>query len=77
MRPRFDPGSVHIRFVVDEVALGEVFLAVRRFSPIVTPPVLFNRLHLNPALSEEQAGKVPSSYRAGLPLSGRIRLRLR
>jgi hypothetical protein len=24
-RPRFDPGSVHVGFVVDRVALGQVF----------------------------------------------------
>jgi hypothetical protein len=27
-RPGFDPGSVHVRFVVDKVALGQVFLRV-------------------------------------------------
>ena len=25
-RPGFDPGPVHVRFVVDKVALGQVFL---------------------------------------------------
>jgi hypothetical protein len=25
-RPRFDPGSVHVGFVVEKVALGQVFL---------------------------------------------------
>jgi hypothetical protein len=40
-RPRFDPGSVHVGFVVDKVALGQVFPRVLRFSPVnFIPPVL-------------------------------------
>jgi hypothetical protein len=31
-RPGFDPGSVHMGFVVDKVALGQVFPRVLRFS---------------------------------------------
>jgi hypothetical protein len=30
----FDPGSVHVGFVVDKVALGQVFHRVLRFSPV-------------------------------------------
>jgi hypothetical protein len=30
-RPGFDPGSVHVVFVVDKVALGQVFLRVVGF----------------------------------------------
>jgi hypothetical protein len=30
----FAPGSVHVGFVVDKVALGQVFLRVLRFSPL-------------------------------------------
>jgi hypothetical protein len=33
-RPRFDPGPVHVGFVVDKVALGQVFPPVLRFSPV-------------------------------------------
>jgi hypothetical protein len=33
-RPGFDLGSVHVGFVVDKVALGQVFLRVLRFSPV-------------------------------------------
>ena len=33
-RPRFDPGSVYVGFVVDKVALGQVFPLVLRFSPV-------------------------------------------
>ena len=37
----FDPGSVHVGFVVDEVALGQVFPRVLRFYPVnFIPPVL-------------------------------------
>jgi hypothetical protein len=40
-RPGFNLGSVHLRFVVDKVALGQVFPRVLRFSPVnVIPPVL-------------------------------------
>ena len=40
-RPGFDPGSVHVGFVVDKVALGQVFPRVLRFSPVIfIPPVL-------------------------------------
>jgi hypothetical protein len=40
-RPGFDPGSVHVGFVVDKVALGHVFLRVLRFSPVnFIPPLL-------------------------------------
>jgi hypothetical protein len=41
-RPGFDPGSVHVGFVVDKVALKQVFLRVHRFSPVnFIPPVLY------------------------------------
>jgi hypothetical protein len=40
-RSGFDPGSVHVEFVVDKVALGQVFPRVLRFSPVnFIPPVL-------------------------------------
>jgi hypothetical protein len=40
-RPGVDPGSVHVGFVVDKVALGHVFPRVLRFSPVYfIPPVL-------------------------------------
>jgi hypothetical protein len=31
---RFDPGTFHVRFVVDKVALGQVFPRVLRFSSV-------------------------------------------
>jgi hypothetical protein len=40
-RPVFDPGSVHVGFVVNKVALGQVLPRVLRFSPLnFIPPVL-------------------------------------
>jgi hypothetical protein len=37
----FDPGSVHVGFVVDKVALRQVSLRVLRFYPVnFIPPVL-------------------------------------
>jgi hypothetical protein len=37
----FDPGSVHVVFVVDKVALGQVFPRVLRIFPVsFIPPVL-------------------------------------
>jgi hypothetical protein len=40
-RPGFDPGSVHVEFVVEKVALGQVFPQVLRFYPVnFIPPEL-------------------------------------
>jgi hypothetical protein len=40
-RSGFDPGSVHVGFVVDNMALGQVFPRVLRFSPVnLIQPVL-------------------------------------
>jgi hypothetical protein len=39
-RPGFEPGSDHVGFVVDKVALGQVFLQVLRFPlSIFIPPI--------------------------------------
>jgi hypothetical protein len=38
----FAPGSVHVAFVVDKVALGQVFVRVLPFFPVnIIPPGLF------------------------------------
>jgi hypothetical protein len=40
-RPGLDPGSVHVGFVVDKLALRQVLLRVLRCSPVnFIPPVL-------------------------------------
>jgi hypothetical protein len=44
-RPGFASGSVHVRFMVDKVALGQVFLRVLRFSPVsIIPPGLHTHI---------------------------------
>jgi hypothetical protein len=41
-RAAFTPRAVHVGFVVDKVAPGQVFLRVVRFSPVNTiPPLLY------------------------------------
>jgi hypothetical protein len=44
-RPGFAPSSVHVEFVVDTVALNQVFLRVLRFYPVSMIPPL---LHIHP-----------------------------
>jgi hypothetical protein len=40
-RPGFAPGPVHVGFVVDKVALGQVSVRVIQFSPVgLIPPLL-------------------------------------
>ena len=40
--------SVHFRFVAQKVARGNVFLRVRRFSPVgIIPPLLHNHVLLS------------------------------
>jgi hypothetical protein len=40
-RPRFAPQSIHMGFLVEKVALGQVFLRVFRFFPVnIIPPWL-------------------------------------
>jgi hypothetical protein len=42
-RPEFEPRSGHVGFVVDKVAVGQVFLRVRRFPlPILIPTALYS-----------------------------------
>jgi hypothetical protein len=57
-RPRFFPTSVHVRFVVDKVTLGQVFLQVLRSSPVrIIPPVLHTVFIYMLLLPEGQTGK--------------------
>jgi hypothetical protein len=41
-RPWFAPGSVHVGFVVDEVAPGQVFLRALLCSPVYIIPLWFS-----------------------------------
>lgn len=43
----FTPRSVHVRFMVDKVALGQAFLQVLWFSPVhIIPPSLLIHLYI-------------------------------
>jgi hypothetical protein len=45
-RSDFVPRSVHVRFVVDKVALGHIFLRVVLFSTVsIIPPWLFTLIY--------------------------------
>ena len=51
-RLSFDPRSVHVRFVVDEVAMGQVSFRALQFSAVSEiPPMLHTRLYLNIAIT--------------------------
>ena len=43
-RPGFDPGSIHVGFVVNKVALGQVFSPSCRFSPVKFIPLVLHYL---------------------------------
>ena len=48
LRSGFDPRSVHVKYVVDKVVLGQVPLPVLRVSlGRVVPPILHAHLRLN------------------------------
>jgi hypothetical protein len=72
-RPGFDPELVHVEFVVDEVALGQVFLRVLRFSPVsFIPPVLHHLVkdkdnyHLRHGVAQEALRlRCPSTKKYG------------
>jgi hypothetical protein len=45
---RLDPRSVHVRFMVDKVVLGRVFLRIRRYFPVsINPPMLQYHLRIH------------------------------
>jgi len=52
----FGPRSVHVRFVVDMVVLGQVFLRVLRYSPVSTILPMFH-IHLHVTLTEKTNGR--------------------
>jgi len=56
--PGFDPRPVHVTFVVDKVALGQLYLPVLRLSPVrIMPLVLYTQLQLrvNPHQKDKRA----------------------
>jgi hypothetical protein len=51
-RPGFDPRSVLEGFVVNKVAVGQVFVPVFRISPVsIIPTKLHNHLHLHTSIT--------------------------
>ena len=54
---------------MDKVALVPVFLQVLPFSPVIIPPTLHTRVHLNTILTEGQAGSRCSLSRYPHPTS--------
>ena len=70
-RPGLDRRSMHVRFVVDRVALGQVFLPVIRFSLVsIIPSVLHTFFHLHVALTRRTNGRSVVTSRKAL-LSGK------
>jgi hypothetical protein len=60
--PGLDPRTVNVRYVVDKVAFGRVFLRVLRFLPVtVISPVLHSHLHLRVALTTQTKGRIPGN----------------
>jgi hypothetical protein len=41
-RPGFGPESIHVSFMADKMALGQIFLLVLRFSHVSIIPPLFS-----------------------------------
>ena len=53
--PCSNPGKGYVRFVVDEMALGEIFLQVLQHSSVrIIPPVIYDNLHLTFVLTSGQ-----------------------
>lgn len=61
-RPGFDHGPLG-----EGVALGQGFLRVLRFSPVIIPPLLHTQLILTLLLSEGQAGEEWKPLRNAVP----------
>jgi len=64
-RTGFDPRSIHVRFVVDKVTLGQVILWILQFSlVIIIPPILHIHLHLFTTMNS-QAWAVIKAHSVG------------
>jgi hypothetical protein len=68
----FDPRSVGVRFMVDKLALGQVFLRVLQFPPIyIIPPMLHTCLHVHTTFTRRTMGE------AWEPSKGNVLLEIR
>ena len=62
-RPGLNPRPVHVRFMVDTVALWQVSVPVLRSSPFITiPPLFYARIRLNVALTRRTKGRRLSTF---------------
>jgi len=62
-RSGFDARSAYMRFVVDKVALGQVFFRVFRFYPLsIIPTNLHTHLHLRFAVTRRINGRSLGSF---------------
>jgi hypothetical protein len=68
---RFDPGLIHVGFVVDRVALGQDFIRVFLFYPdSIIAPMLPSHLHVNTALVRRTSGRSLGTLKQSNALSG-------
>jgi len=73
-RPRFDARSVHVRSVMDQVAVGQVSLKVHRVSPVsAIPPLLCTHPHLHVAGTVTE-GSLGTFQKAALCIGYKIAL---
>jgi hypothetical protein len=59
-----------LEFVVDKVALGQVFIQELRFSPVnIIPTLLHTHLHLYVALTRRAKGRSLGTLKKGIAVS--------
>jgi hypothetical protein len=67
-RPGFDPRPVHVRFVVDELSLEQMFVQVfRGFPASGGPPMLNTHFHLHLTLTRRTNGQIQGIFRKVVP----------
>jgi hypothetical protein len=63
----FGPEPVHVSFVADKVALGQVFLPILRSSPVgIIPPTLHTHLHLHVGVTITTNGRSLRNFQKAL-----------
>jgi len=54
-RPSLNPTLVYLRFVVDEIAMGQIFLIVLQVSPVsIIPPLVHIHIHSSTTMLHSQ-----------------------
>jgi hypothetical protein len=65
-RDGFDPRAVHVRYVVEKVALGQVFFRVLRLSPVnIIPAMLHTHVYLDTAVTRKN-GRSLGTFEKGM-----------